>query len=38
MTFPKRRIERQKAAYQAMNAALADRVRSLADRSVELNP
>jgi hypothetical protein len=30
MTFSRRRIERQKAAYQAMNAALADRVREIA--------
>ena len=37
MTFSKRRIERQKAAYQAMNAALADRVQELAAGEVELN-
>ena len=37
MTFSKRRIERQKAAYEAMNVALADRVAELADRVPELN-
>jgi hypothetical protein len=35
MTFSKRRIERQTAAYEAMNAALADRVGKRADQALD---
>ena len=37
MIFSKGRIERQRAAYEAMNAALADRVGQLASRATQLN-
>jgi hypothetical protein len=37
MTFSQDRIERQKAAYQAMNVALADRVATIVLRRNELN-
>ena len=37
MTFSERRIERQKAGYEAMNAALAERVDRMANRHIGLN-